>query len=383
MTARAVGSVVWNSPFMADDNVAEQPLVSICIRNYNYGRFVGEAIESCLDQTYGRVETIVVDDGSTDDSHEVLAAYEDRVRVIRQPNRGQFRAGVAGLEASSGELVIFLDSDDRLHAGTVARVVRAFERCPGAARVQWRLSVVTEEGWPTTETFPPRDWVMSDGDLAERILRRRTYVWPPTSGNAYPRRVVELVLRCLGSDHRFDDVDLPLAEATPLMGPVVNLLGTGGDYRWHGANFSARIKRQPVTWLHDRIDEVVRGQAMLVRLGDELGRPVDEDPRAARDWAFAGYRLGSLRLDADSHPLPRDHVLTLAAHGMRSVAGQPDYSLRAKLRRMAWFAATALSPRAVAERLVEQAFLTAPASPVALRGPAADVAAPARTAPLG
>ena len=86
--------------------------------------------EAASAKTYGRIEVIVVDDGSTDDSERVLAAYEDRVRVIRQRNSGQFSAAVTGLKACHGDYVLFQDADDRLHAGTVARVVKAFERCP-------------------------------------------------------------------------------------------------------------------------------------------------------------------------------------------------------------------------------------------------------------
>jgi len=368
---------------MADGEGPAQPLVSICIRNYNYGHFVAEAIESCLDQTYGRVEVIVVDDGSTDGSEQVYAAYEDRVHVIRQSNRGQFSAAVAGLRASSGDYMIFGDADDRLHAGTVARVVKAFERNPGAGRVQWRLSVIAEDGLPTAQTNPPRRWVMPEGDLAEHIVRRRTYIWPPTSGNAYPRGVVDLVLHCLGSGHSFVDVDLPLAEATPLIGPVVNLRGTGGDYRWHSDNFSRQIRRDPVVYLHDRIDEVVEGQAMLVRLGESLGRPVDPDPCAALDWAFAGYRLGSLRLDSARHPLPGDSVLSVASRGIYAVATQPDFSFSARLKRVAWFAATALAPRSIAERLIDRAFLATPGRPVPLSEPASEDEVPAKTARAG
>jgi hypothetical protein len=337
-----------------------EPLVSICIRSYNYERFLAEAIESCLGQTYDRVEVLVVDDGSTDDSERVLSAYEDRVLVLRQRNSGQFRAALNGLAVTSGDYVMFLDADDRLHRDTVARMLEAFDRHPGAGRVQWRLRVMTENGWPTGDTLPERGWVMSEGDLARRVLRRRTYVWPNTSGNAYRRDAVEQMLRCLGPGQSFVDVDLALALATPLMGPIVNLSGTGGDYRVHSGNFSKHMKRDPLVFLHDRINEVIVGQAMMVRLGQALGRPVDPDPRAALDWTFAAHRLGSLRLDPASHPLPDDRVLRVAARGMYSVATQPDYSLRARLRRIAWFAGTALGPRSVAERLVTRAFLAQP-----------------------
>jgi len=89
------------------------PAVSVIIPNYNYGRFLIEAIESVLAQTYPIREIIVVDDGSTDNSLEILAAYEkDKVKIIRQKNCGVGAARNAGVKASSGDLVAFLDADD-------------------------------------------------------------------------------------------------------------------------------------------------------------------------------------------------------------------------------------------------------------------------------
>jgi glycosyltransferase involved in cell wall biosynthesis len=66
-----------------------QPLVSVIINNYNYGRFLGEAIDSVLNQTYQRTETIVVDDGSTDNSREIIAGYGDRIIPVLKANGGQ------------------------------------------------------------------------------------------------------------------------------------------------------------------------------------------------------------------------------------------------------------------------------------------------------
>src|SRR5215213_900396 len=89
-----------------------EPLVSVIIDNYNYGRFLREAIDSALGQTYPRVEVIVVDDGSTDDSRAVIAAYGDRVVPVLKENGGQASAFNAGFAASRGELICFLDADD-------------------------------------------------------------------------------------------------------------------------------------------------------------------------------------------------------------------------------------------------------------------------------
>jgi glycosyltransferase involved in cell wall biosynthesis len=88
------------------------PLVSAVIVNHNYGRYLGESIESVLAQTYRRIETIVVDDGSTDNSLEVLRAYSNRIAVISQSNKGPSAARNAGIARSTGEWIAFLDSDD-------------------------------------------------------------------------------------------------------------------------------------------------------------------------------------------------------------------------------------------------------------------------------
>jgi len=65
-----------------------QPLVSIIINNYNYGRYLRSAIDSALGQTYFNTEIIVVDDGSTDNSPEIIKSYEERIKSILKPNGG-------------------------------------------------------------------------------------------------------------------------------------------------------------------------------------------------------------------------------------------------------------------------------------------------------
>ena len=92
----------------------EVPLVSIVIPSYNYGRFLRQTIDSALNQTYPNTEVIVVDDGSTDDSREVLAGYGERITVHLQENRGEAVAYNTGFRLSRGAIVCFLDSDDAL-----------------------------------------------------------------------------------------------------------------------------------------------------------------------------------------------------------------------------------------------------------------------------
>ncbi len=102
------------------------PLVSIIINNYNYGRFLAEAIDSALIQTHSRIEVIVVDDGSTDDSRAIIAGYGNRINTILKENGGQTSALNAGFAVSHGDLVCFLDSDDRLLPTAIEEAVRLF-----------------------------------------------------------------------------------------------------------------------------------------------------------------------------------------------------------------------------------------------------------------
>ncbi|HEX3660353.1 MAG TPA: glycosyltransferase family A protein [Acidobacteriaceae bacterium] len=104
--------------------MADRPLVSILINNHNYGRYLGEAIDSALAQTYSNTEIVVVDDGSTDSSREVIAQYGDRIRAVLKPNGGQASAFNAGFAASRGALVCLLDADDIFRPHKVMRVTQ-------------------------------------------------------------------------------------------------------------------------------------------------------------------------------------------------------------------------------------------------------------------
>ncbi|NJO58653.1 MAG: glycosyltransferase [Richelia sp. RM2_1_2] len=102
------------------------PLVSIIINNYNYSRFLKEAIDSALNQTYTNVEVIVVDDGSTDNSHGIITSYGEKIIAVLKENGGQASAINAGFVASKGEIIFFLDSDDVFLLDKVSRIVNFF-----------------------------------------------------------------------------------------------------------------------------------------------------------------------------------------------------------------------------------------------------------------
>src|SRR4051812_12972155 len=93
---------------------ALRPLVSIIVNNFNYARYLREAIDSALDQRYEPTEIIVVDDGSTDRSREIIASYGSSIIPVYKPNGGQASALNAGFAASRGDIIVFLDADDIL-----------------------------------------------------------------------------------------------------------------------------------------------------------------------------------------------------------------------------------------------------------------------------
>jgi glycosyltransferase involved in cell wall biosynthesis len=123
----------------------KQELVSVVIPCYNQARYLGEAIQSVLKQSYRNYEVIVVDDGSTDDTGEVASSYEG-VRVVRQQNQGLSAARNSGLKQSRGEYVVFVDADDRLMEEALEVGVEALNAHPDAAFVFGHFQLINAEG---------------------------------------------------------------------------------------------------------------------------------------------------------------------------------------------------------------------------------------------
>ncbi len=257
------------------------PLASIVISSYNYARFLGEAIDSALGQTYPETEVIVVDDGSTDNSREIIQGYGRRIEAVLKENGGQASTFNAGLRASRGEMLFFVDSDDLLLPTAVESAMGLFSE-EGVAKVHWPLEVVDEQGRKTGEVFPEHP--LSEGDLRQVALQAGAdgYTWPSTSGNCWSRAFLEAVAP-LPEDAYRTCPDFYLATLAPLYGLVRRVTEPQGLYRIHGGNHGwlAPVEER-LEALRRRTDQALASLARHCRL---LGLPFDPAVCRENSWS--------------------------------------------------------------------------------------------------
>src|SRR2546428_1998680 len=123
-----------------------KPLVSVVIPVYNQERYIAEAVDSVLRQTYPDVELVVVDDGSTDRTPEIVKGYGSRLRYMHQDNSGAATALNRGIQAASGELVGWLSSDDVYEPTKVERQVELFASRPEISLAYTDFNVIDADG---------------------------------------------------------------------------------------------------------------------------------------------------------------------------------------------------------------------------------------------
>ena len=212
---------------------SHRTLISVVIPCYNQGHYLEEAVRSAASAAYP-VEVIVVDDGSTDGTPAVAARCEG-VRYVRQNNLGLAAARNRGLEEATGDLVIFLDADDRLTTGGIDVGARALAANPGCAMAYGRCVMMGPDGtvWPT----PQQRRVLS-GHHA--VLLRTNPIWMPAMAIFRRAALVQTGGFASGFDASADyDLYLRIAGAHPVNDHGVLVAA----YRRHDASMSGSAQR--------------------------------------------------------------------------------------------------------------------------------------------
>ncbi len=217
-----------------------KPLVSIIINNYNYGRFLRDAIESALAQTYKNIEVIVVDDGSTDNSREIIKSFITRVIPVLKENGGQASAQNAGFAASSGEVILFLDADDLIYPKAIEEVISRLD--PLTSKIHWRMNTMDRDGILTGEISPEYE-LPSGGPAKTPDEALELTFHSPTSGNAWSRAFLEKVFPLsIWRKSGEESSDFYLSILAPLYGQLKTISTPQGKYRLQGSHSSLSDK---------------------------------------------------------------------------------------------------------------------------------------------
>ena len=273
---------------LAPDTRRTTSLVSIVIPCYRQAHFLGDAIESALNQSYRQVEVVVVNDGSPDDAAAVAARYP--VRYIEQENAGLSAARNAGLAVCRGEFVVFLDADDRLLPDAVRVNVARLSEEPSLAFVAGASQYIASDGTPIRTDLPR--W--PQGDVYTELLRRNRIRTPAMV--TFRRSVFDRVGAFDPNVDACADYDIYLRVSRHF--PVAFHDMRVAEYRRHGANMSL----DPVLMLR-QLTRVMRKQRHHVRrdavrraalgegqrnmqgyYGDQLADRIRERVRARRQW---------------------------------------------------------------------------------------------------
>ena len=288
---------------------------SLIINNYNYAKYVGEAIESALNQNDCNVEVIVVDDGSSDDSRDIIKKYEN-IFAVYQENKGQCAAFRAGLKVATGDIVIQIDSDDLLMPNTCSKIESLWS--DEVVYAQYRLIAFSEKGGDIG-LIPRAPFTR---EHVQHLIQKGRFPYSPTTGNAYSTEVVKQVMDIVDPPDRFSPDGL-LITCVPLAGKSITMNEPLGRYRIHDKNFSWGVSLE----FSHHTANVIRDGAF--RYAEAIGRSLPSNAIISQRSAFAT----SLKLFALGSPLVDEKECRHAAWsalraGLRDNSAEPIVRLK-------------------------------------------------------
>ena len=321
--------------------------VSVIIPNYNYEQFVGAAIDSALAIDWPNVEVIVVDDGSTDGSRAVIELYAERVTTIFQENDGQSIACSNGFAQATGDLILFLDSDDLVDPSIIREAVAVFG--PGASKVQFQMQTIDAWGNSLGSFVPQYKIVPSSEQIRQWLINTTSYPTPPGSGNIYSREFVEKVFPLRPSIHD-TFADSALITAAPLFGDVIVIDKPLVFYRIHGKNDGA-LSSLDARRLSVEMKRAVWRFRFAQMVGGSLGITI-RDHAMFQTLAIGPYRLASFCLAPSMHPIHADSRMRILFDMVRAAFIPQGLPVQSIVILITWTLLVVISPNSIAKALI-------------------------------
>ncbi|WP_020482957.1 glycosyltransferase family 2 protein [Methylomonas sp. MK1] len=212
------------------------PLISIIIPVYNSEKYLEEALQSALSQTYNNIEIIAVNDGSTDSSQDILKKYADSIKILSQPNLGASAARNLGVSVSSGDILAFLDSDDIWDKNKLERQLEVLENHPEAIGLYSDVRYIDAQGNLIKATDAYRTGWCSGNILEPLLFGKGVFGFSP-SLVIIRRKNFELAGGFPEDVRQYEDYGLWLKLS--LQGPFLYLIDTLSSYRRHPASLTA------------------------------------------------------------------------------------------------------------------------------------------------
>ena len=267
------------------DDRPETPLVSVIIVNYNYGALIGAAVDSVLGQTYSKFELVICDDGSKDNSRDVIAAYArshpDLIRPVFKENGGVASALNAAFEHSTGDIISFLDADDLFAADKLERVVRAFSEANDVGLVVNRMAKLASGG--EMAGLIPQFGKLDRGWLRDKVLAGGGHwSFAPTSGLSLSRACADRIFPIPEDEFRTEADSYIYTHAT-LFWRVAAIDEPVSTLRLHSSNITSS-ERVTVAYARRVTASIERMCRALARTAEAHGLP---RPRIERNPVYA------------------------------------------------------------------------------------------------
>jgi hypothetical protein len=328
------------------------PLLSIIIPNYNYEKYIGATIESALALDWSRKEIVVVDDGSTDRSLDVIKGYGERIRYVSKRNGGQRSAVNAAFPLITGELVYILDSDDLVNPEMARETIPLFG--PDVAKIQFCLRVIDGEGAPIGSAIPNFPADLSHEKIIHDLLTTALYPCPPTSGNIYARCVLEKLFPIPEQEKLSSDSFLNTL--SPLYGQVVSVNRILASYRTHDSNSWGTMTFTPSRFARMVRNDVARETWLRERVAADGKYTVPASSMNEQSMLHMQYRLVSRRFVPENHPVAQETVASIVWKGLRACLTAPNIRLSQRFVMLVWYAGVGVMPRPVAWEMARMRF---------------------------